>query len=80
MQSNVFVRNNLYDERDGLEDLIYANFGSARRIRDHLFPNAKPQVADETVEKFMSKYTNWLSKRIENSDELEMCMNGKNNR
>lgn len=75
MKENIFVRNNLCDERDGLIDLIFANFGSVRQIREHLFPNAKPKLEEETVEKFVSKYAQWLSKKIDDKHEIEKYVN-----
>ena len=71
MRENVFVNNNICDVRDGLKDLIIANFGTAKRIREHLFPNAKPEVEDSTVDKFMDKYSKWLEKQPEAKDNVE---------
>jgi hypothetical protein len=75
MKDNVFVRNNLYDERDGLKDLIYAQYGNSSRIKDHLFPNAKPEIQIKTIDKFVSKYTQWLSKHIDKSENPEKFIN-----
>ena len=75
MKENIFVRNNLCDERDGLIDLIFANFGSVKQIREHLFPNAKPKLEEETVDKFVSKYAQWLSKKIDDKHEVEKYVN-----
>jgi len=71
MKSNVLVRNNLHDERDGLVDLIYAKFGSSRRVHDHIYPHAKPQLDDSTVKKFILKYSAWLSKQVDDSEETQ---------
>lgn len=65
MNENVFVRNDIWDVRDGLKDLIIANFGTPKRIKKHLFPNAKPEIEEKTVDKFIVKYSNWLSKRAD---------------
>jgi uncharacterized protein YPO0396 len=69
MKESVFVRNNLYDERDGLKDLIYANYGNTKRIKEHLFPNSMPEIHDTTVDKFVSKYSQWLSNKIDKSED-----------
>ena len=53
MRENVFVRNDICDVRDGLKDLIIANSGSPARIKQHLFPNAKPELKEAFVDKFM---------------------------
>jgi len=58
------IKKDVLDERDGLKDLIYAKFGTARQIREHLFPSTKFEVDDEKVEKFISKYTEWLGTKI----------------
>ena len=75
MKENVFVRNNLYDERDGLMDLIYAQFGTAKQIREHLYPSAKTHVTEEMVEKFIQKYSKWLEAKLDKSEEVDKYIN-----
>lgn len=75
MKDNVFVRNNLYDERDGLKDLIYAQFGTTKQIREHLFPSLKYEVDNEKIDKFITKYTKWLGSKIDKSENLDKYIN-----
>lgn len=42
-----------------------------RGLNKHLFPNAKIEVEDHTVDKFVAKYSNWLSKRDDTKNNVE---------
>ena len=75
MKENVFVRNNLYDERDGLQDLIYAQFGTVKQIKQHLFPATRHQVDEEKIEKFMAKYSKWLGTKLDKSEDIKKYIN-----
>ena len=55
--------------------MIYANYGNTKRIKEHLFPNTKPEIHDKTVDKFVNKYSQWLSNKIDKSEDKEKFIN-----